>query len=39
MNNQSTIEDYKDAIRSYFKEYLKYDPAKKATIPINSNKV
>eukprot|EP00347_Sterkiella_histriomuscorum_P022852 403336910 len=39
MNNQSTVEDYKDAIRSYFKEYLKFDPAKKTTEPINSNKV
>lgn len=29
MNNYSTIEDFKDAIRSYFKEYLKYDPALK----------
>jgi hypothetical protein len=29
MNDRSTIEDFKDAIRSYFKEYLKYDPALK----------
>lgn len=36
MNNQSTVEDFKDAIRSYFKEYLKYDPAKRTTEAIGN---
>lgn len=39
MNNQSTIEDFKDAIRSYFKEYLKYDPAIKPKTPMDNSRV